>query len=382
LCVKGDCTGATPNDYGRCSSQSPTYDRNTICGWHANWLPASFVGKIACCGGKNPPLPRADDDFHIDLDPTDTPLSNIGRSALTTEFDSDETTDNFHSKWWDGFDDDEHVHALVGSEARIIGLLGIDTEHGEHGELHPVYVFAVHDPGYAVYHDTWGIFVRNWGNEGLCGGSQHYLDLTQFTLRFPAPKGAEQAISVVEDPDTNFDANSENGSNFSGFTRSRLSPLQHDANGNLFVEMTFTIGPPEDHTFIDGSLTLKWMCDPINVCQLPQPTETPRARPPAVSQYEDEDVFPGARLLTKNQVNQLQKQLPSRRPTSNAPSRTITIVPFVNPTPPLFRVGQGSLTDRTVPDPVRQARIVEVQKSICKTLANNPQRPAICNSLP
>ena len=42
---------------------------------------------------------------------------------------------NLGSKWWDGFDDDEHVPALVGSEARMIRLPGIDTEHGERGEL-------------------------------------------------------------------------------------------------------------------------------------------------------------------------------------------------------------------------------------------------------
>jgi hypothetical protein len=388
LPLTSKCTGPTANDYGRCSSQSPTYDRSALCGWHANWFPATFEGKIKCCGGKNGPAYEfGDNDFHIDLDPTNTPGSNIGRSALTTEFDAGETTEKFQSNWWDGFDDDEHVHALVHHDARIIGLLGIDTEHGPHGELHPVYVFTVRAPsdkvlGASPLIDTWGIFVRNWGNEGACGGSQHYLELSQFTLRFTAPAGAEGATSVVErSPATNFDAGSENGSNFSGFTRSRLSPVQHDANGKPFVEMTFTIGPPEQHTFIDGSLSIGWKCG-NDFCPQPSLAPTPPAPLSAKSQKEDMDVISGANLLTKSQLQEFQKQFPLGRPAPHAASRAIAIVPYSAPMPQVFKAGQGSLTDPTVPDPARQTRMVEVQKSICKILSNNPQRPAICSSLP
>ena len=375
------CSGGTPNDYGRCSSQSPTYDRSALCGWHANWFAATFDGTIKLGGGKNSAYVK-DNDFHVDFQAD--PAANIGRSTLIAEFDAGETTEQFQSNWWDGFDDDEHVFSLADHDARIIGLVGIDTEHGPHGELHPVYVFTVRAPsdkilGASPLIDTWGIFVRNWGNEGACGGSQHYLELTQFTLRFTAPLGAEQATSVVErSPATNFDAGSENGSNFAGFTRSTLSPVQHDANGKPYVEMTFTIGPPEQHTFIDGSLSIGWKCG-NDFC--PQPPAKP-VPPPAKSNKEDMDVFPGANLLTKSQLQELQSQLPSRRTRAHPPERQIAIVPFVSPTPQLFQVGQGSLSDRTVPDPARQQRMVEVQKSICKALANDPKRPEICKSLP
>ncbi len=379
------CSGATPNDYGRCSSQAPTYDRSWTCGWHTNWFPVTVDGKIDCCGGKNSPMPTGDNDFHVDLTPQSSAL-NIARTALVTEFDSDETTDQFQSNWWNGFNDDAHVRALVGDDARMIGLLGIDTEHGPHGELHPVYVFQVRAPsgkvlGHGPLLDTWGIFVRNWGNEGACGGSQHYLEVTQFTLRFSAPQGADKfATSVKEQVQTNFDAGSENGSDWSNFSVSAPSPVQNDANGT-YVEMTFTIGPPEDHTFIDGSVSLTWMCG-NDVCPQPPSKPAPPAPPPTTPPTEEEEMLPGADLLTADQIGQIQKQLPSRRLAPQASSRPVARVPFTTPTPQAFKVGQGAVTDRSVPDTARQQRSLEVQKSICKMLPNDSKRPNICNSLP
>jgi hypothetical protein len=378
------------NDYGRCSSQSQTYDRSWLCGWHANWFPVAMDGIIPRGGGKNNPMRGyiffgwGDDDFHVDLSPLSY-ASNFGRSSLVTEFDSDETTDEFRSNWWKDFDDDDDVWALADHEARIIGLYGIDTEHGPHGELHPVYVITVRAPrpnipGGDPILDTWGVFIRNWGNEGACGGSQHYLDLTQFTLRFQAPPGAEAATSVVEQTQTGFDAGSESGSDWSGFSRSSLSPVQHDANGT-FVEMTFNIGPPEDHTFIDGNLSIGWKCG-NDFCKKPPPPPQKPTLPPAAPQEEADVVLPGADLLTSDQVSQLQQQFPARPPAAHGPSRPIAITPFTGAKPQVSKVGQGSMADRAVPDNASQQRTKDAQKKICQMLANNPKRPAICNSLP
>lgn len=377
------CTGETPNDYGRCSSQAPTYDRSAICGWHANWFPATVDGTIAQGGGKNPPQPRGDDDFHVDLVPRNR-AANFARTSITAEFDSDETTDQFLSNWWNGFDDDEHVAALKERDARMIGLFGIDTEHGPHAELHPVYVFMVRAGsgkvlgGGGAILDTWGIFVRNWGNEGECGGSQHYLDEQEFTLRFSAPKGAEVATSVKEAIQTNFDAGTMNG-DWSIFKISGFSPIQHDADGT-FVEKTFSIGPPDQQTFIDGSLSIQWMCG-SDFCPTPPSTPAPPSAPPVTTPTEDADQLPGANLLTKAQLDELEKQWPSHRRKPTRPSQPIQSVPFTATTPPAYNVGQGSLTDRTVPDPGRQQRMVDIQKNICKLLGNDSKRPEICNSI-
>jgi hypothetical protein len=375
----GHCTGATPNDYGRCSSQSPTYDRSFLCGWHANWFPVTFDGTADSADFSSWP---ADGDWHIDFSPVH-PLANMGRNALLAEFDSDETTENFTESFWRNVNLSNTVHH---NPARVIGLMGLDTEHGPpggHGELHPTYVLQLRLNGSGPPIDRWVLFVRNWGNEGYCGGSQHYLDLQRFTLRFPAPPGAEGATSVKNTDAPDLDAGSENGSNWSGFGVSGLSPVQHDANG-AFVEMIFSIGPPEDHTFIDGRVDITWMCG-SSACPEPPPppnTPAPPTSPPAEAQHENDDLLPGADLLTKAQLDELQKQRPSRRRSLSTASRPIQTIPFTASTQQAFNVGQGALTDRTVPDPGRQQRMLDAQKSICKTLANNPQRPAICNSLP
>jgi len=378
------CTGGTPNDYGRCSSQAPTYDRSAVCGWHANWFPATVEGTIASGGGKNPPQPRGDDDFHVDLNPRNH-AANFARSSITTEFDSDETTDQFQSNWWNGFDDDEHVQHLAGKDARLIGLFGIDTEHGPHAELHPVYIFMVRSGSGQVLGDggslldTWGIFVRNWGNEGECGGSQHYLDEQEFTLRFSAPPGAEAATSVKEYRATNFDAGTMNG-DWSIFKISNFSPIQHDADGT-FVEKTFSIGPPDQQTYIDGSLSIQWMCG-NDFCPPPPSAPTAPIPPPATAPDEDADVFSGVDLLTTAQLDDLEKQWPSRRRKPTKPSQPIQSVPFTATTPPAFNVGQGALSDRTVPDPVRQQRAVDMQKSVCTLLPADAKRPEICGVIP
>src|SRR5262249_16066885 len=36
----GDCV----NDWGRCTVQTPTYDRSWHCSWHVNWFPVTFTG--------------------------------------------------------------------------------------------------------------------------------------------------------------------------------------------------------------------------------------------------------------------------------------------------------------------------------------------------
>jgi hypothetical protein len=115
-------------------------------------------------------------------------------------------------------------------------------------------------------------------------------------------------------------------------------------------------------------------------CPPPPAKPTP---PPATSipSEEEKDALPGASLLTADQVSQIQQQFPSRRTALKPPARTVAVVPYTKTTPPVFNPGQGSLTDRTVPDQARAQRMVDVQKSICTMLANNPKKPDICGSL-
>ena len=75
---------------------------------------------------------------------------------------------------------------IDGRFAIVVGLAGLDCEHGCGTELHPVYGLAIRvndDPS----DDTWAIFVRNWGNEGYCSQEQHLLDTTRLAFMISAP---------------------------------------------------------------------------------------------------------------------------------------------------------------------------------------------------
>jgi len=373
-----DINGGTVNDYGRCSSQSPTYDRSSYCGWHANWFPATFDGTAQSADFSSFP---GDGDWHVDLEPL-SDASNIGRPQLLAEFDSDETTEHFQTHFWASAQD---LHKLIhDNQARITGLVGIDTEHdppGGHGEIHPVYLFSLRMPGGSIPSngDTWGIFVRNWGDEGACGASQHYFDMREFTMRFAAPPGAEEATSVVESLATEFRSGTENDPDWSGGRVSQLSPIQHEISGGkkqTYVEMTFNIDTPESHSYIEGSLTMVWMCG-ANVCPAPPPQPaSPARKVPEVSEV-DNDAMPGAELLTLDQTKVLQQQA-AARPRRTMLDRPVTRFPFVKMTPQMFNVGQGSMSDRSVSNPAREARELDIQKAVCRMLANNPKRPSIC----
>ena len=51
--------------------------------------------------------------------------------------------DDFHHNYVDNNDEAAHGH-IDGKFAIIVGLLGLDSQHGVHSELHPVYAMFVH----------------------------------------------------------------------------------------------------------------------------------------------------------------------------------------------------------------------------------------------
>jgi hypothetical protein len=79
---------------------------------------------------------------------------------------------------------------VANHDAVVIGLMGLDTEHGAPSELHPVHAIAIRENARGAIdpaNDSWAIFVRNWGNKGERGSQQHYLDAGTITLDLPRP---------------------------------------------------------------------------------------------------------------------------------------------------------------------------------------------------
>src|SRR5262249_49496200 len=122
-----------------------------------------------------------DDDYNIRLVRGDRAgYTAANPDHILCEFDSDETIDHFRTPWWERFHravDDSNARArqmIDGSFAIVTGLVGLDCEHTCGNELHPVRALAMNVQP-SIDDDLWAIFVRNWGNEGFCGTSQHFI---------------------------------------------------------------------------------------------------------------------------------------------------------------------------------------------------------------
>jgi hypothetical protein len=121
---------------------------------------------------------------------------------LALEFSSRETLNRIvNSPWWERFKKDLKKdrpaarRSVKGREAIVVGLFGLDNEHGgdtgARVELHPVWGLAIHTESDST-EDVWVILARNWGNEGSCsngwdithGKWQHNLTLPENKMKF------------------------------------------------------------------------------------------------------------------------------------------------------------------------------------------------------
>ncbi len=171
---------------------------------HLNWMHATFTGQIFFKEHSG-----TDDDYNLLLTtPNNAGLTTYNEGgALLLEFDTDETIDHFSTQWWDWFHNT--VDHSTGDAKRMIdgryaiatGTVGLDLVHGAGVELHPVHLLAIRvneDPN----DETWAIFARNWGNEGMCGKDQTILPATVVAIDLPWYPGA-QGYSFTQNFRTN-----------------------------------------------------------------------------------------------------------------------------------------------------------------------------------
>ncbi len=234
---------------------------------HVNWFGATYQGTIKW-ENHSCTLPCGDDDYNMTLERDDRAASTTANpDNIGLEFDSDETIDHFDdptTRWWSGFRRDVDADGCknssppcldntVGSRARridgsfaiVTGLVGLDCEHECHTEVHPVWALAI-NVQHAVDGDLWAFFVRNWGNEGFCGTSQHFIDFpnNKYTFRLPWKPG-KTSVDVIS-------------KSFHAYHTTKPEPTVRKVPGEgVFV--TFTLdAPKEDGSMWDGELRLKW----------------------------------------------------------------------------------------------------------------------------
>lgn len=279
VCSWSNKIGGFPvDDASLCASQLTQRDSWGVCvqggtaggiAGHMNWtgVPVTYNGWIWWDGHDY----YWDDDYTLNVAALDKSghvsgsLFVAGQYNPQIEFDSEETIDLFDGiPWWRALHsavdkEDQRLHTANaiaagavrpddlfpgGTEAIIIGQLGLDCAHSCGTELHPAWAVFVHVRD-DLDNDTWAFFVRNWGDEGFCSENNHQPGMVQqFTVRLPQVGATSVAIRVPE--------------TIVGTTQP-VPPytiaLAPEGDAAL---ATFTLPPAESRGIIYGELHLQW----------------------------------------------------------------------------------------------------------------------------
>jgi hypothetical protein len=179
---------------------------------HADWIVATQHG---CADWEDQ---SADGDYNFRLFPPDrykSILTKNNAQFVGLEFDYYETIVNSHLKLWTDLrsevqkeNDDQHSHQSeiskllnpsnpnVNPRVAVVGLFGLDCEHGCKSEIHPVLALAIEinpDPN----DNTWVMFVRNWGDEGFCSRYRHLVEFQNNTVNVLLLDGTDSEGPVV-----------------------------------------------------------------------------------------------------------------------------------------------------------------------------------------
>jgi hypothetical protein len=174
------------------------------------------------------------------------------------EFDSDETIDNFSTRWWSDFrgavDSDAGGGVkLNDKEVVLIGAVGLDCGEYCGSEIHPVLVMAVHVRE-ELSEDVWAIFARNWGDEGFCSHESVLApELSTVYLTLPWPSSVPAGSPPVTDKTT------WQKSGFGGGEQIQIKtfPFVSGAQPPVLV-VEFDLGDPDKAPMVNGELHLNW----------------------------------------------------------------------------------------------------------------------------
>jgi hypothetical protein len=192
---------------------------------HVDWRPVTYSVDLRFSdsnevGGDGPRWPRwlqilpaGDGDLDVMLEPEDHfsgllggnrtvhHVGEGGNDGMTVELNIPEVLPRLNSlPYWSYVS--THLDELARAantpaprKAIVIGLLGIETKHLNHTELHPVYGIALASK---KNKDTveWELFARNWGYEGGCSASPHPLTAPSAATANSRPIGVHEDSNV------------------------------------------------------------------------------------------------------------------------------------------------------------------------------------------
>ena len=366
---------------------------------HADWMVAQFDGSIGWF--------NFGDDFDYDLllVPGSLPQGAGNEHGITTnnnhvadnssqpqyievEWDSAETDAAFPDpgnpgtlpSWWAQFkqaghaDDTQQLARLLHPSdehtlacGSVVGLFGLDCDHGCRSELHPLYGLAIQrteDPA----DNEWSVLVRNWGTGGYC--SQYNDELAETSLSIVLPYSSSQPPTKVEVQD--FVTTTVSGPGVQ-------CPKIYFQDGQTIVNLT--LPPPENQGVAAFSLKLQWpagaqpmACTQVKTAgaALAEPA-APAAHPAAPLKGED---YLGALLRGTKQGQRLdlekdilptvprEQTMATRRMTVSPPPQScdgaIQVIPGRPP------VVHAVAVRRLRKDPVKRSRDEALRTYICQ----------------
>jgi hypothetical protein len=216
---------------------------------HLNWWAVAVNGSIQW-DDHTDWTQKGDDDYNFKLKPNAaTALTTSNPETIGLEFDSDETVDTIDQGWWNEFHQAVDSNGgksggpagsmIDGHQAVVVGLLGLDSEHGAYSELHPVYGLAIQLDG-SPNDDTWSLLARNWGDEGFCSQGTLELPITAISFFLPKPgaTGGSADLSQL----------------FSNKDNKTVSVLTRQGGAVVTVEL----GEPSERTLVQGKIHIAW----------------------------------------------------------------------------------------------------------------------------
>lgn len=371
---------------------------------HADWMVVQYDGSIGWFNF------GYDFDYNLLIVPGTLPQGTDNEHGVTTnnnlvggaqrhryielEWDSDETDGAFPEpnqagaplSWWAKFKNaaqaydgspaadeqlarllhpsDEHTLAC----GSVVGLFGLDCDHGCRSEIHPVYGLAVQrteDPN----DNEWSVLVRNWGTGGYCSQYNDELAATSLSLVLPYSSSSPPTRIAVQD----FVATTASGPG-------AQCPKVYFQDGQTILNVT--LPAPQNKGVAAFSLKIQWpvgaqpaACTPVKTSEVSRMALAEAARPATPLRGED---YMGALLRGANQGNRpslekdisptlpktgarmqaLQKKVMSLQPAScDGPVQVIPGRPPLAPAPAVHRLSK---------DPAKRQRDEDLRTYICQ----------------
>ena len=285
---------------------------------HVNWFPATYSGNICFHSFSYPDM-----DYTFSLQPkkwagltrwnapSNPPPKNDGRlcgkrkdqdcppKIFHAEFDSRETINRFvgNNEWTrfrnfanpclpkfkNSCKQDEARKRISNLRAVVIGLVGLDSEHDVYSELHPVYALAI-ETNRSHDDNTWIIFVRNQGDEGVCSKLNHVLHFSSndsgppvenIKLLIPPPADMPVSQGVTNRAEKTVFWGTGNSIDIPELSY-YYDQAHSEDNEGVLIEFTLSCrsSNPNCEQLVEGELHLKWGTVP-SLPPTASPTKTP-----------------------------------------------------------------------------------------------------------